>query len=117
MSSRTLLDEAVCRIHADFCSVFANAVRIRLFGALREREATVSELSRLLGISLQNVSQHLRLMRDKGAVRSRKEGTRVFYFVTNKKFIRGFRLIREGVIEEMGRRVRSLRPAGRRSGP
>jgi DNA-binding transcriptional ArsR family regulator len=111
-----MLDEAACRAHADFCSVFANATRIKLFGALREREATVSELSDLLGISLQNASQHLRLMRDKGAVNRRKEGNRVYYLVANAKFVQGFQFIREAVIEEMGRRAKSVRLPRARSG-
>ena len=104
------LDETICRVHADFCSVFANPTRLKLFWALQEREATVSELSELLKLSLQNVSQHLRLMRDKGAVNSRKEGNRVFYRVDNKKFMKGCRLIREGVIEEMNRRAKAVNP-------
>jgi DNA-binding transcriptional ArsR family regulator len=105
------LEETICKVHADFCSVFASPTRIKLFRVLQEREYTVSELSELLDLSLQNVSQHLRLMRDKGAVTRRKEANKVFYQVVNEKFITGCRLIREGVIEEMNRRASAVNSA------
>ena len=110
-------DEAIFKVHADFCSVFASPIRLQIFWILQEREATVSELSEKIGASLQNTSQHLRLMRDKGALESRKDGNRVFYHARNKKIIRGCRLIREGVIEHMHRKAEEVwhTPAGNES--
>jgi hypothetical protein len=45
-------------------------------------------------------SQHLRIMRDRGAVALRREGQKVYYRVANPKFIEGYKLIREGIREQ-----------------
>ena len=45
------------------------------------------------------VWQEATALRDKGAVKMRKDGQHVFYSITNDKFIKGCSLIREGIIE------------------
>ena len=99
-----------CRACAEFCTVFSNPVRAKILWALREQERTVTELSELAETSVQNVSQHLRLMRDKGAIVSRRAGKQVFYAVANRKFLEGMALIREGIYEEMEKRTQAVRP-------
>ena len=47
--------------------------------ALRRNERTVSEIGAIVGGSQSNVSQHLRIMRDREILTSRKEGSRVYY--------------------------------------
>ena len=64
-----------------------------------------------LGISVHNVSQHLRILKQRLLVRSRKEGQTVYYSVTNKKFVQACGLIREALIEEHRATGQSLRAA------
>lgn len=92
-------DPELFKIHADFCSMFSNEKRLTILWKLSEKEYSVGELAKELGISIPNTSQHLRIMRDKGAVLERKVGQSVFYRIANKKFIQGYKLIREGIIE------------------
>ena len=89
--------------HSSFCAIFADEKRLRIMWYLREGERRVNEIAEHLGVSVQNASQHLRLMRDRGAVRFRREGHSVYYQIANDKFVKGAQLIREGVIEEMQR--------------
>ncbi len=103
-------DSDSCRACAEFCTVFSNPVRARILWALREHEQSVTDLAEMAETSVQNVSQHLRLMRDKGAIRSRREGKQVFYAVANIKFLKGMGLIREGLLEEMQKRVHDMSP-------
>ena len=105
------IDDRICKIHADFCSVFANPTRLKLLWLLDHEEASVSELSEILGLSVQNVSQHLRMMRERGAVEDRKEGKQVFYRVRNGKFLQACRLIRDGILEEMKKRSEVMETA------
>jgi len=94
------VDPAIARIHADFCRVLASATRIMIIWLLADREKTVSELAEALDLSIANVSQNLRIMRDKGAVVARKDGQKVYYHVANRKFLEGYMMIREGIIEQ-----------------
>jgi ArsR family transcriptional regulator len=89
--------------HAAFCAVFCDQKRLRIMWYLRDGERRVNEIAEHLGITIQNASQHLRLMRDRGALASHRNGNAVFYRIANPKFVKGAQLIREGVIEEMRR--------------
>ena len=40
---------------------------------------SVGEIAEQIGVTLQNTSQHLRLMKDKGVVESRRDGQTIFY--------------------------------------
>jgi len=93
-------DERMAELHAALCGALADGKRLRIMWFLGEGEKRVADIADHLGISTQNTSQHLRVMRDRGAVVARRKGNAVYYRVANPKFIQGARLIREGLIEE-----------------
>ena len=62
-------------------------LRIRLLDALRDGEATVSELADELGASQQNVSKHLSVLADAGIIGRRKEGTHVYYAIADERVL------------------------------
>jgi len=95
------LNPEIFKVHAEFCGVLASATRIMIMWLLAEGEKSVSELAAELDLSVPNVSQHLRVMRDRGAVVFRKEGQNVYYRVANENFIKGYMHIRQGIIEQM----------------
>jgi len=68
---------------AQYCQVFSNARRILILWVLGRDEMTVSDIASEVGASLQNTSQHLRLMRDRGILISRRDGQAIFYRVVN----------------------------------
>ncbi|MBW1784336.1 MAG: winged helix-turn-helix transcriptional regulator [Deltaproteobacteria bacterium] len=92
-------DDSIYEAHANFYSALGNEKRLHIVHLLGEGERSVGEIAEELGLSPSNVSQHLRIMRDLGLVRGRKNGTQVFYTITSRKFIDGYRLIREGLAE------------------
>ena len=94
------LDHAIFQIHADFCGVLSNTTRIMIMWLLADGEKSVTELADTLDIPIPNISQHLRIMRDRSAVLTRKEGQNVYYRISNPKFIQGYMLIREGILEQ-----------------
>jgi ArsR family transcriptional regulator len=102
------LDHRECQLLADFFTVFGNVTRLQVFCALQEGRKTVSELAEYAGTTLQNVSQHLRLMREKGVVTTEKEGQYVYYAITDKRFIQGVRLIRDVLIDMMRRKANEV---------
>lgn len=90
----------VFRAHAEVCQALANEHRLAILCALNQGEKCVSELASEIGISVHNVSQHLRLLKERRLVRSRKEAQSVYYSISNIKFIQGCTLIRQALIEE-----------------
>ena len=77
------MDERPFELHAQMLSTLAHPKRLIIVELLREGEKTVGELAQKLGISLQNTSQHLRVMRDRGLVMARKEAQTVYYRLTS----------------------------------
>jgi len=98
-------------MHADMCQALSNKYRLAIMHTLKDGEKCVSDLAAELGISVHNVSQHLRVLRERLLVRPRKEGQTVYYSVTNPKFVRACALIREALLEEHSAAGQSLRAA------
>ena len=59
--------------------LLADETRLRVICALLEGEHSVNELAELVGAQPSAVSQHLAKLRLARLVRSRREGTRIFY--------------------------------------
>jgi DNA-binding transcriptional ArsR family regulator len=73
---------------ADFCGILGNSHRIQIVWALRDRELTVSEIAEAISATMQNTSQHLRLMKNKGLLHSRRAGREIYYRIADTKFSR-----------------------------
>jgi DNA-binding transcriptional ArsR family regulator len=67
--------------YEDAISALADPTRRRVFEALRRGPKPVVEIARALPVSRPAVSQHLRVLKEAGLVRDRREGTRHFYSV------------------------------------
>jgi ArsR family transcriptional regulator len=70
---------------AELFKALGHPVRIRILELLREGEQSVSSLSESLEIEMSTVSQHLAILRGRGLVSGRKEGTTVFYTVVDQQ--------------------------------
>ena len=81
--SHPLPDEVVELIARQF-RVLGEPVRIRLLERLRDGEATVAELTAVIGASQQNVSRHLGVLLQAGIVARRKQGTASLYRIADE---------------------------------
>ncbi len=94
------MDKQILQRHADLCQTLANPVRLEILSLLREGEKRVNQLAELAELNQANISQHLSLMRSKGLVVARREGTNIYYRIANPKIIRACDLIREVLTEQ-----------------
>lgn len=88
------------RKNAEVFKALGNEQRTAIICALSDHEMAVSDIAEYVDSSIQNVSQHLRVLKDGGVVRDRREGRRVFYEIANPKFLEACCLIRDAVLEE-----------------
>jgi DNA-binding transcriptional ArsR family regulator len=72
-------------LKAELCKTFADAKRLIIINELRAGETTVGELARVLEFPQAVVSRHLAILRDKGVVQYRREGTSVYYSLSDPK--------------------------------
>ena len=101
----------VYRMHAELCKALANEHRQAILHAIGDGEKCVGDLATEIGISVHNVSQHLRVLKERRLVASRKDGQTVYYHVTNMKFIQACALIREALVEQHLAQGESLQAA------
>lgn len=66
-------------LQAQVCQVLADPSRLELLHLLGTGERTVGELVTATGLRQANVSQHLALLRQRGIVVPRRDGTTVYY--------------------------------------
>jgi ArsR family transcriptional regulator len=69
--------------------------RLCVLETLASGERSVSELSRDVGCQVPNMSQHLGVLRSAGLVSTRREGTTVYYSLTDHKVIEAYQLIQD----------------------
>jgi len=73
------LDPASADRLANLFKSLADPTRLRIVAALSEQERCVHELTEELGLNQPAVSQQLRILRDRGVVRARRQGRHVYY--------------------------------------
>jgi DNA-binding transcriptional ArsR family regulator len=64
---------------AAICSIFSSPTRVLILWALADSERSVGEIASVVGTSLQNTSQHLRLMKRSGILKARREAQTIYY--------------------------------------
>jgi DNA-binding transcriptional ArsR family regulator len=83
MSVEHPLPDDLVELIAERFRALSEPTRIKLLDRLREGEATVHELTELIGSTQQNVSKHLGVLRQAGIVRRRKAGNFVHYSIAD----------------------------------
>lgn len=78
VKERLLPDELMARI-AEFFRVFGDPTRIRILQVLFESEMCVCDIAYLLNMSQSAISHQLRVLKQAGIVKYRKEGRVVYY--------------------------------------
>jgi ArsR family transcriptional regulator len=83
------------RKNAELYKVMANAKRLEILNSIVDHEATVNELSKMLGTRKSNTSQHLAYLRYVGLVTTRRQGKNVYYKITNPKIVEPCKIFNE----------------------
>lgn len=94
-------DKTLFELQSEVCKTLASSKRIEIISALKNGEKSVGELVAILGVPKANVSQHLAVMRHKGILKSRREGTNIYYSVSNAKVVQACTLMKEVLMEQM----------------
>ena len=89
------------KLKAELCKTFADPNRLVIIGILRAGEKTVSDLVRMLAIPQAAVSRHLGILRDRGVVTPRREGTSIYYRLTDAKIAEACDLVHEVLLNQV----------------
>ena len=87
------------KLQAEICKTLAYPKRLMIIHQLREGEMSVGLLASSLGLPQANVSQHLAILRERGIVATRREGTTIYYSLISPKIGEACDLV-QGVLQE-----------------
>lgn len=73
---------------ATLCKAVGNERRLVILWMIAQEELPVSEIAQRIGSSMQNVSQHLHLLKKAGIVDTRREGHTIYYQIADCEFTR-----------------------------
>lgn len=73
----------------------AHETRLGIIWLLRDGERNVNDLASELGVSLSNISQHLRILRDREILLTKKQGNQVFYELNDARILKIVEILRE----------------------
>lgn len=96
-------EEELYRLQAEFCKGMAHPKRIHLLKTLKDGEKTVTELAKMTGLPQANASQHLALLRQFGLLSTRRDGTCIYYYISDHRIVEACDLVRSCIGERLKR--------------
>lgn len=80
---------------AELFKVMSNPKRLEILDIIKDKEVTVNEISKILGVRKSNTSQHLAYLRYVGVVIARRSGKNIFYKLVDPKIIEPCKILSE----------------------
>ncbi|MGC8872891.1 MAG: ArsR/SmtB family transcription factor [Chloroflexia bacterium] len=102
------LEQEIELLHAHICEGLGDPKRVTILYLLASGPSNVADLTAALGISQPTVSHHLKVLRDRGLVVARREGTSVYYSLADRRIIQALDLLREMLADLLLQRAELL---------
>jgi ArsR family transcriptional regulator len=94
-------DTQFFKLQAEICKTLADPKRLMILNELRGGEMSVGQIVSSLGLPQANVSQHLAIMRERGILTTRREGTSIYYGMANEKIGEACDLVHQVMEEQL----------------
>ena len=89
------------KMQAEICKTLSDPKRLMLVHELRDGELSVGQLGTRLELPQANVSQHLAILRKRGIVSTRREGTTIYYSLASCKIGEACDMVRDVLTEQL----------------
>jgi len=94
--------DALFDAFAEVAKALASGRRVEIVDLLAQGERSVDEVADQLGQSVANTSHHLRALARAGLVRTRREGTRIFYALASESVAQLWAALRDVAADHVG---------------
>lgn len=111
------LEREVELLHTYICEGLGDPKRVMILYLLASGPCNVAELTAALGIAQPTVSHHLKMLRDRGLIVGRREGTSVYYSLADRRIIQALDLLREMLADLLAQQAGLLESARAGSRP
>jgi ArsR family transcriptional regulator len=96
-------DKDLYRLKAELCKALSNPERLIIINELRNCEMTVNDLAQVAEVNQSIVSRHLSILRERGVVESRRQGTKVYYRLSDPRMGEACDLVQRILLNQMER--------------
>ena len=101
VSHEAQADTRIFELQAEICQTLANPKRLQILSLLKKGELSVGKMVKAMNIAKANLSQHLSVMRQKGILITRREGTTIYYRLARPKITEACGIMREVLMDSL----------------
>jgi len=94
-------DATIYELQSEICLALANPKRLQILNLLKNGEMSAGEMVKAMKIPKANLSQHLSVLKQKGLVSSRREGTSIYYSITHPQITDACSIMRSVLMEAL----------------
>ena len=94
-------DAELYRIKAELCKTLADATRQMMIAELRSGEKTVREIAQAIELAQPAASHHLAVLRSRGVVQARRDGSNVYYSLVDPKIAEACDMVHQILLRQM----------------
>jgi ArsR family transcriptional regulator len=88
-------------LHSQLCAGLADPKRILILYMLSESKLNVTELAEALEMPQPTVSRHLKMLRERGLVDYNRDGTSVYYSISDQRIIKALDMLRAVLADQL----------------
>jgi DNA-binding transcriptional ArsR family regulator len=99
------LEAEITQLHAEICGGLADPNRIMILYTLSQSPRNVTELCNELEMPQSLVSRHLKVLRERGMVKSERHGTVIIYSLGDVRLIEALDLLRAVMHDNLNKRA------------
>ncbi|MBI4706655.1 MAG: winged helix-turn-helix transcriptional regulator [Candidatus Omnitrophica bacterium] len=107
------MEELAYKIKSDFLRVLAHPLRLQIIELLKRQEEKVGGIAKGLNIPQSSLSRHLLALREAGILKSRQQGTVIYYAIEDKGIFRVLRPIAEMLRKKLEKTATVLTSLGK----
>ncbi len=89
------------KLKAELCKTLSDPKRLIIISELRTGDKLVGDLAKTLEVPQAIISRHLTVLRNRGVVSPRREGTNVYYSLTDPRIAEACDLVHEVLINQI----------------
>lgn len=100
-----MTEEEIILFHRYICEGIGDPKRLMLLHLVAERARNVTELTQALDIAQSTVSHHMRILRERGLVTSERDGTSIYYSLSDPRILDAIEILRSFVADLLQERA------------
>jgi ArsR family transcriptional regulator len=107
------MEELAYKIKADFLKALAHPLRLQIIEFLKNGEQKVGIIAKRIGIPQSSLSRHLLALREAGILKSRQQGTIIYYGIEDKGILQVLRPVAELLRKKLRKTATVLNSLGK----